>query len=102
MLKVKCPDCGSVKIDRINSQVAVYNTTYLEQKTDYFIEGGVEKPYTYYNLIADESEPPYIEELDSSDLEFICSDCQYKFEGVKTDDEFIRTAQEWGLIRWCM
>lgn len=100
MLKVKCPDCGSVAISRINPDVVVYEHISIEEKTGYIIEGGVEKPYKYLQMWADEATPPYIEEFDSSDLEFICDNCQYKFEDCKNDDDFMERANQMGLIVW--
>jgi hypothetical protein len=101
MLKVKCPNCGSVKISRINPDVIVYEHICLEERTDFYIEGGEEKPYRYMQMLADEDVPPYIEEKNSEDLEFICDDCQFKFEDCRTDADFLQRAQEWGLIVWC-
>ena len=101
MLKVKCPLCGSVEIDRINHQVKVYEQIELIQQTDYAIEGGNEVPVRYMQLVSDERNPPYIEELDSDDLEFICT-CGYKFEDCKTDQDFIDYANDYCLVVHCV
>lgn len=100
MLRVACPECNSVNIDRINRDVVVSQFFYLEENTDYFVEGGVEKPYKYMQMLLKENEPPYIYEFANADLEFICSDCGYKFENCPTESDFIRVAKEWGLIVW--
>ena len=102
MLKVKCPECGSVKIDRINTDVAVYAQIMIEEVTDYVIEGGEEFPIKFLTVRADETEPPYIEELDSGSLEFACSNCGYFFEDCNTDEDFARIARDWGLVVWCV
>ena len=101
MLKVKCPECGSVRIDRINTDVAVYQEMALEEVTDYVIEGGVEFPVKYMVVVPDETNPPYIEERASDNLEFTCADCGYFFDDISTDDDFARRARDWGLAVWC-
>lgn len=100
MFKIKCPQCGSVKIDRINSQVRVYEAFFLEEKTGYVIEGGEERPYRYHNLCSDESIPPYIEEYGADQLEFECSECGYFFESCFNDDLLIEFALSNGLVVW--
>jgi hypothetical protein len=101
MLRIKCPLCGSVAIDRINHQVKVYEQFRLKNQTDYAIGGGNEIPTHYMELISDEKNPPYIEELDSDDLEFIC-ECGYKFEGIKTDQDMVDYADGYCLIVNCV
>lgn len=101
MLKVKCPNCGSVRIDRINTDVAVYQQIEMEEITDYVIEGGAEFPIKFLVVRSDERDPPYIEELASESLEFTCSDCSFFFEDCPTDDAFARRARDWGLVVWC-
>lgn len=100
MIKIKCPECGALEIERINTQVKVYEQFYLEEITDYVIEGGVERPIRYFVVRSNEDEPPYIEELDSNDLEFACAQCGYFFEGCKTEADLIERAEELGLTRW--
>lgn len=101
MLKVKCPSCGSVRIDRINTDVAIYQQIEMEEVTDYVIEGGAEFPIKFLVVRADEREPPYIEERESNQLEFTCGDCGYFFDGISTDEDFARRARDWGLVVWC-
>lgn len=101
MLKVKCPSCGSVRIDRINTDVAIYQQIEIEEVTDYVIEGADERRIKFFVVRADENETPYIEERDSSQLEFTCGDCGYFFTECHTDEDFARRARDWGLVVWC-
>lgn len=88
-MRVKCPACGEIDhVLRVNRDVKVWENFQVEQRIDYLIEGGVEKPVPYYVVSYLEEEPPYIEEIDSNDLEFIC-ECGYKFEEVTNEQDFI-------------
>lgn len=87
MLKIKCPHCGSTKIQRSNPDVVVYESIQIVEVVDYMIEDGNEVRVTTQEIRSDESVAPYIEELDSSDLEFSCEDCSYFFDDNIHDDE---------------
>lgn len=101
MLKVKCPQCGSVAIDRCNRDVEVYDQILLDEVTDYVIEGAEEFPIRYFVVRSDESIPPYIQDLASDKLEFTCGDCGYFFDECPSDEAFARFAKDWGLVVWC-
>lgn len=102
MLRVTCPQCKGIHIDRINRDVVIYEPIYVEEGTGYVIEGGVEKPYTYMEVCRDDKEPPHIEEVGLENLEFTCSDCGYFFEDCRNDEDFVHNARTMGLIRWCV
>lgn len=100
MLKVKCPQCGSVAIDRCNRDVEVYDQILLDEVTDYVIEGAEEFPIRYFVVRADENVPPYIQDIASERLEFTCGDCGYFFEGITNNDLLVEFALNSGLIAW--
>jgi hypothetical protein len=98
-MKIKCPDCGSTKIQRSNPDVVVYESIQIVEAVDYMIEGGNEVRVTRQEIRSDESIPPYIEQLDDSDLEFSCEECGYFFsEDIHDDEDMLQYAIDNDLL----
>ena len=51
-------------------------------------------------LLPDESEAPYVEELDSDDLSFTCGDCGYYFSDCSCESDFIDLVLAEGWTKW--
>jgi len=100
ILKACCPSCKSTKIDRINYDVKVYGGFTIEESIDFRVAGGEEHECISMYLLPDESEPPFIEDLSSEDLEFTCGDCGFHFEGCHQDAEFIELVLAEGWTKW--
>jgi hypothetical protein len=100
ILKACCPSCKSIAIDRVNTDVKVYQGFTIEESIDFRVADGEEHQCVSMYLQADESEPPYIEELDSGDLDFICGDCGYYFENAGDETDFIELVLAEGWIKW--
>jgi len=98
MLKIKCPECGSTKIQRSNPDVVVYESIQVVEVVDYMIEGGNEVRVTTQEIRSDESVPPYFETLDDADLEFSCEDCSYFFESISSDEDMLEFAIDNDLL----
>jgi hypothetical protein len=100
ILKACCPSCKSTKIDRVNTDVKVYQGFTIEESIYFRVAGGEEHECVSMYLLPDESDPPYVEELDSDDLDFICGDCGYYFESCREEAEFIDLVLAEGWTRW--
>lgn len=98
MLHIKCPNCGSIEIDRSNTNVIVKERIMVSQIIDYVIEGGNEIRVSELVVRSNESIPPYIEELDSSDLEFNCNACGFFFDKIHTDEAMMQFAIDNDLL----
>lgn len=95
-----CPKCKSDKIDRVNEKVVVYERILIDHSIDFMVEGGNEVRVTSNVLRSDETQPPFIEELESDELEFICADCGYHFRDCKTDEEFLDYIMDNHFYKW--
>jgi hypothetical protein len=100
MLMIRCPQCGSLDINRANHNVTAHENIYVEEYVDHVIDGGNERRVVEYYIRTDDTIPPYIEEHDSNDLEFSCNACNHHFEGLTTDEDMLRYAQDSGLVVW--
>ena len=98
MMKIKCPECGSTKIQKSNPDVVVYESIQIVEAVDYMIEGGNEVRVTRQEIRSDESIPPYIEQLDDSDLEFSCEECSHFFEDIHDDEDMLQYAIDNDLL----
>jgi len=99
-LKACCPSCKSTKIDRVNTDVKVYQGFTIEESIDFRVAGGEEHECVSMYLLPDESETPYVEELDDGDLSFVCGDCGYYFSDAQNEAEFIDLVLAEGWTKW--
>ena len=97
-MKIKCPECGSTKTQRSNPDVVVYESIQITQAVDYVVEGGNEVRVSRLELDSDESEAPYIEELESCNLEFNCNACGYFFDSIENDEDMLQYAIDNDLL----
>jgi hypothetical protein len=97
-IRVRCPKCGSTNLDRANHDVVIYEHFEVIPHVDYVIEGGNERRITYHTIQTIEDGEHFIEELDSSELEFQCATCMYFFEGISSEEDLLEFAESHNLL----
>ena len=98
MLKIKCPECGEPKLSRINHDVVVSEHFEVHNHVDYVIEGGEERQIRYKTIQTVEDGEHFIEELDSSQLEFQCDSCGFFLDEIHDEEEMLEFAEDNNLF----